>query len=118
YLIVICSSNQLYSGAGNALFEWIRYAKQSFHFVLLMDCDDKKNYDIGRTFCIDNGIEFFTEVPSRKSGACDPGVARTAHYLRSGRWSYVEILSWANAATNIDVVTSIAPETKLIFTPH
>jgi glycosyltransferase involved in cell wall biosynthesis len=118
YLVVICSSNQLYSGTGTALFEWIRYAKERFHFGLLMDCDDKKNFDIGRAFCTDNGIEFFTEVPARKWGACDPGVARIAHHLRSGRWPYVEIVSWANAATNIDVVSSIPYETKLIFTPH
>jgi glycosyltransferase involved in cell wall biosynthesis len=118
YLIVLCSSNQLYSGTGTALFEWIRYAKERFQFGLLMDCDDKKNFDIGRAFCIDNGIEFFTEVPARKWGACDPGVSRIAHYLRSGRWPYVEILSWANAATNIDVIASIPHETRLIFTPH
>jgi glycosyltransferase involved in cell wall biosynthesis len=118
YLIVICSSNQLYSGTGTALFEWIRYAKDSFRFGLLMDCDDKRNFDLGKKFCADNGIEFFCEVPARKFGACDPGVARIAHYLKSGRWPFVEIISWANAATNVDVVTSIPPETKLIFTPH
>ncbi|MGB9188678.1 MAG: glycosyltransferase [Methylovirgula sp.] len=118
YLFVICSGNQLYSGTGTAIFEWIRYAKDHFRFGLLMDCTERRNFDIGKKFCADNGVKFIPEVPAPKLGACDPGVARIAHYLRSGDWPYVEIVSWANAATNIDVVTSVPNETKLIFTPH
>lgn len=118
YLFVVCSSNQLYSGTGTALFEWIGYAKEFFRFGLLMDCAEQRNFDIGRKFCAANGVEFIPEAPAPKWGACDPGVARIAHYLRSGDWPYVEIVSWANAATNLDVVTSAPSETKLVFTPH
>jgi glycosyltransferase involved in cell wall biosynthesis len=118
YLCVVASSNQLYSGTGTALFEWILYAKDFFRFGLLMDNVVARNVEVAREFCVKNGVEFISEGAARKSGAPDPGAARIAYYLRSGKWPYVEIVSWANAATNIDVVTAAPEDMTLIYTPH
>nr|WP_246420437.1 glycosyltransferase family 4 protein [Neoroseomonas alkaliterrae] len=51
-------------------------------------------------------------------GAPDAGVADATELAGSGRWSVIEIISWANAATNLGVVTAIRPPTILVFTPH
>jgi glycosyltransferase involved in cell wall biosynthesis len=36
----------------------------------------------------------------------------------SESWDFIESVSWANAATNLDVLTAMKPETRLLFTPH
>jgi glycosyltransferase involved in cell wall biosynthesis len=38
--------------------------------------------------------------------------------IHSKKWDFIECVSWANAATNLQVLASIAEDTKLIFTPH
>ena len=118
YLFVISSGNQLYSGTGNALFDWIRYARDHFRFGILMDCANPDNFTIAKTFCAKNKIKFLVETPAPKMGAPNPGVARIARHLASGEWPFVEIVSWANASTNLDVVSSAPITTMVIFTPY
>lgn len=56
--------------------------------------------------------------PHLMRGAPDAGVADAPEYVGSGRWPVVEIISWANAATNLAVLSAIRPPTLLVFTPH
>lgn len=118
YLLVVTSSNQLYSGTGTALFDWVRYAKRHYDFSLMMDNLDARNHRVGYEFCRDAGIGFIHAGAAPKAGAPDNGVANVHHVLRARPWSVVEIVSWANAATNLDVLTAREAGTTLVFTPH
>ncbi len=118
YLIILTSSNQLYSGTGTALFEWIRHAKHVFDFAICIDNLVARNYMIARDFCRAEGLRFLPCGPARRLGAPDPGVADAQRHAASGKWAVIEIVSWANAATNFDVVEACAPESMLVFTPH
>lgn len=41
-----------------------------------------------------------------------------ASLVASGRWPLVEFISWANTTTNMDIIASRTPQTRLIYTPH
>ena len=51
-------------------------------------------------------------------GCPDYGVRAAPRICLSQNWDIVECLSWANAATNLDVLSAIRPGTRLVFTPH
>jgi glycosyltransferase involved in cell wall biosynthesis len=118
YLVILTSSNQLYSGTGTALFEWIRYAKTQFDFAICIDNRVALNYMIARDFCRAEEVRFLPCGPDERPGAADPGVADAQLHAASGRWPVIEVVSWANTATNLDVVEALCPESKLVFTPH
>jgi glycosyltransferase involved in cell wall biosynthesis len=118
YLVVLTSSNQLYSGTGTALFEWIRYAKTRFAFAICIDNLFPLNYCLARDFCQEEGIAFLPSGPSPRNGAADPGVADAPFHVASGRWPIIEIVSWANTATNLDVVAARRRREALVYTPH
>jgi glycosyltransferase involved in cell wall biosynthesis len=118
YLVVLTSSNQLYSGTGVAIFEWIRYAKHIFDFAICIDNQIRKNYVVAREFCIAHGITFLPSGPAPVRGGPDPGVADSQIHVGSGRWPIIEIVSWANTATNLDVINACPPGSMLVYTPH
>mgnify|MGYP003334783682 CR=1 FL=1 len=118
YLFVITSSNQLFSGTGTAIFEWIRYAKDSYAFAIAIDNSNPKNFKICLEFCRNEAIPILVSGPAQRRGAADPGVADSLEYVRQGQWKIVEIVSWANSATNLDVLASIREDQILVYTPH
>jgi glycosyltransferase involved in cell wall biosynthesis len=118
YLVVVTSSNQLYSGTGAALFEWIKYSRKKFRFTICIDNRIALNYCIARDFCLAEGIDFLPSGPNPRAGAADPGVADAQFHVVSGQWPLIEIVSWANTATNLDVVEAVQPGSRIIFTPH
>jgi len=118
YLFVIASSNQLFSGTGTAIFEWIRYAKSSYSFCIAIDNANAKNFRICREFCIQEKIPMLVSGPTYQRGAADPGVADALEYVSHGSWKVIEVVSWANSATNLDVLASIREDQILVYTPH
>jgi glycosyltransferase involved in cell wall biosynthesis len=118
YLFVLSSSNQLYSGTGTAIFDWIRHAKKEWQFSILIDCVDERNFRIAKEFCAKNTVPLLVSPGRSRPGAPDVAPTAVGEILALQNWSVVEIVSWANAATNLAVTASISPETKLIFTPH
>ena len=72
YLIVLTSSNQLYSGTGTALFEWIRFARSAFDFSIVIDTENVENFKIAREFCKNHGIRLIPSGPARREGGGDP----------------------------------------------
>lgn len=118
YLIVLTSSNQLYSGTGTSLFEWLRYSKHRFDYTLLIDSAEARNYRIAKEFCREHGLKFLPSAPSPRRGAPDPGVAEAQRHVSSGKWPVVEMVSWANTSTNMDVVAAVRSPTVLVYTPH
>ena len=117
-LVVITSTNQLYSGTGTALFDWIRFARDRIEFVLMIDTFVPRNAIVAAQFCKKYGVRFVPSQPNPIVGAADVGVRDVMPLLARERWDLVECVSWANAATNLEVISAIDPSTRLIFTPH
>ena len=118
YLIVLASSNQLYSGTGTALFEWVRFAKDYFDFAICIDNRISLNYKIARDFCRAEDLCFLPCGPQSWGGGADPGNAMAPLHVGSGRWPVVEFVSWANTTVNLDILDSCPPGVHLIYTPH
>ena len=118
YLIVLSSSCQLYSGTGTALFDWIRYARDAFEFTILIDVYDAHNFGIAQRFSAENNVCLLPSAPLPQIGCPDWGVADVGLVLRSRRWDYIECVSWANTATNLEVLSHRPPGSILLFTPH
>jgi len=117
-LVVISSSCQLYSGTGTVLFDWIRFARQAIAFTLLIDTADFRNVGIALRFCETTGTELLLSAPNPTPGCPDFGVRDVARIMGGRPWDIVECHSWANAATNLDVLSSLRPGSRLIFTPY
>lgn len=117
-LVVLSSSNQLYSGTGTALFDWIRCARQAIDFTIVIDTLEPRNAVIAAEFCRGMGLDFVPASGNHVPGCPDHGVRSIGRLFASQRWDGVECISWANAATNLDVLSAIGPATRLIFTPH
>jgi glycosyltransferase involved in cell wall biosynthesis len=117
-LAVLSSSCQLYSGTGKALFDWIRVAHKAMDVSLLIDSNSILNFDIAHAFCRDMGLRLYPSEGTVASGCPDVAPRNAPHILRSKAWDFVECLSWANAATNLEVINNLPAYTRLLFTPH
>lgn len=117
-LVAVSSSCQLYSGTGTALFDWIRFSRHALSFSLLIDVLHQRNFEIAKRFCDDLGIRLFPSPPNPMSGCPDAGIRDAASVIRSGDWDFIECMSWASAATNLDVLSNKGPRSRLLFTPH
>jgi len=118
YLFVVPSSCQMYSGTGTAIFDWIKFAKNIFQFSFLMDTTHEVNVEVTRRFCEKHGIDFISSAAFSLPGCPDPGIKRVAEILQRREFEFVECVSWANAATNLQVLASIDEQTHLVYTPH
>lgn len=117
-LFVVSSSCQLYSGTGTALFDWIGYARDHIDVSLLIDSADRGNFEIAERFCRAHGIRLHPSEPATWPGCPDRSPRDTARIVCSGAWDFVECVSWASAATNLDVLSARSRRTRLLFTPH
>jgi glycosyltransferase involved in cell wall biosynthesis len=118
YLVVIASSCQMHSGTGTAVFDWIRYAKSFFQFSVLMDTHNESNFRLVEAFCKEQDITLYPSRSLRLPGCVDTGVMDVSQRLQVHCYDYIECISWANAATNLSVLSSMNAQTKLVFTPH
>jgi glycosyltransferase involved in cell wall biosynthesis len=89
-----------------------------FEYTLLIDSAESRNYRIAKDFCREQGFGFLPSGPAPREGAPDHGVAEAQRHVLSGRWPVIEMVSWANTSTNMDVLAAVRPPTALIFTPH
>jgi glycosyltransferase involved in cell wall biosynthesis len=117
-LVVVSSSCQLYSGTGKALFDWIRHAGGVLEFSILIDTGVRGNFEIAATFCREENLRLYPSAPEQVPGCPDSCPADIAAVLRSRPWDYVECVSWANAATNLQVLNNLPQGSRLLFTPH
>jgi glycosyltransferase involved in cell wall biosynthesis len=118
YLFVVPSTCQMYSGTGKVIFDWIIYAKDYFDFEFIMDDENLENFLITERFCERNQIPMHRSQTYSFMGCIDPGVALTYEVIKSKKWDFIECVSWANAATNLQILSCIAQDTHLIYTPH
>ena len=108
----------MYSGTGTAIFDWIRFASAKFSFSVLIDSEYKVNLDATSEFCRNFGIPLYVSTPCHMPGCPDSGVSGIARHLQRFTYDVVECVSWANASTNLAVLSAMRPGTKLVFTPH
>jgi glycosyltransferase involved in cell wall biosynthesis len=116
-LVVITSSCQLYSGTGTTIFDWISFARDRLDFSVLIDTGDLRNASLAAQFCHKMGIDLLLSSANVTPGCPDFGVREVARVIRSRPWRLVECYSWANSATNLDVLNSIPDDVPLAFTP-
>ena len=107
----------MYSGTGTAIFDWIKYAQGYFNFSVIMDTENKKNYELTRNFCNQYSLHFFPSRPFKLPGCIDSGLRDLESLLITHYFDFIECVSWANAATNLSVLSS-RNRSKLVFTPH
>jgi glycosyltransferase involved in cell wall biosynthesis len=117
-LIVLSSSCQMYSGTETAVFDWIRVCRPAIDFTILMDVQESKNFEIAARYAKDLGVQFLPSAPKPTPGCPDAGVLDVARVIRSQEWDCIESVSWANAATNLEILANRVLPTRLVFTPH
>ena len=117
-LVVLSSTNQLYSGTGTALFDWIRVARGAIAFTVAIDTKEPRNAAIAARFCQSLGLRFIPASANLLPGCPDHGIRDVARLCVSEPWDAIECVSWANASTNLGVLNAIGENTRLIFTPH
>lgn len=117
-LVIVSSSCQLFSGTGTALFDWIRHASRDIAFTLLVDTGERINFEAAARFCLTQHVTLIASEAEQMPGCPDNRPLRIAQVLRSQPWDMVECVSWASAATNMDVLANLPPATLLLYTPH
>jgi len=118
YLFVIASSCQMYSGTGTAIYDWIVYAGEHYRFSILMDTLHEGNFSHTLNFCRKHNIELISSPAFQLPGCPDSGIRRVADVLTERDFDIIECVSWANAATNVQVLANLSPSTLLLYTPH
>lgn len=117
-LLVLTSSNQMFSGTGTYVFDWLRLARSDVAFTVVMDTVDVRNALLAAEFCAAENIRFVPLASNPSPGCPDWGVRGIARLLQSESFDFVECLSWANAATNQEVLSALTGDQVLIFTPQ
>ena len=118
YLMAVSSATQMYSGVGRVLFDWMRFATPHFRFSMLMDMEHAENFEIAAAFCRELSITLHVSATAHRPGAPDTGLGGAARVLGSADWNFIEIVSWASAATALDVLAARPETARLVFTPH
>lgn len=118
YLFIIPSSVQMYSGTGRVIKDWIRNTREIFDFYILMDVGNVENYRITKQICESYGVKLITGIPTIIPGCNDFMIENINSVCDSLQFDYIEIVSWANAATNLAAVLSLPKKSEIIFTPH
>jgi glycosyltransferase involved in cell wall biosynthesis len=108
----------MYSGTGRAVFDWIRCAHRELDFTVLMDTEHEHNFSVTRAFCEEMGIPLLSSASLPLPGCIDAGIRAVADVLGSRSFDFVECVSWASAATNLSVLASLPPASRLVFVPH
>lgn len=118
YLYIIPSSVQMYSGTGIVIKDWIRNTKEIFDFYILMDVGNVENYRITKQICEEYNIKLITGIPNIIPGCIDFMIENIYSVCKSFQFDFIEVVSWANAATNLATILSLPKQSEIIFTPH
>ncbi len=116
-LIVVSSTNQLYSGIGRLIFETCTRMTDRFAFEFAIDDLVSKNVDLLVEFGKSHEIPVHVGRSRAVPYALDVHNDDLPRLLREPRWDMVETHSWANGATNGDVLEHIG-DRPLAFTSH
>jgi glycosyltransferase involved in cell wall biosynthesis len=115
-LLVLSSSNQLYSGTGRVIFETLGRLLDEVDLEVAIDDEDPRNVELARTFCTRHGLALHVGASVRLAGAPDAGNADLAGVMCSEPWDLVMAVSWANAATHRALLEELG-KTALAYLP-
>lgn len=115
-LIVLSSTNQLYSGTGRVLFENLRRLIDRFAIEIAIDDHEVRNSRIAKDFCTRHGLRCHLGQATAVTGPSDSGNRSLGGLLGSGSWDIVMGVSWANAATNTALLQSLG-DAALAYLP-
>ncbi|MDX6718195.1 MAG: hypothetical protein QOJ63_449 [Solirubrobacteraceae bacterium] len=115
-LLVLSSSNQLYSGTGRVIFETLGRLAGELALEVAIDDADPRNVGLATAFCSAHGLRLHLGPGERLAGAPDAGNAGLADLLDSDAWDIVMAVSWANAATNRTLLEHVG-NTALAYLP-
>ncbi|HEX9243997.1 MAG TPA: glycosyltransferase family 4 protein [Anaeromyxobacter sp.] len=118
YLMAVASSCQMYSGTGTVIFDWIRFARDSFRFAMFMDVENELNFRIVSEFCRHHGVPLYSSPGLALPGCIDSGMRGINEHLLQHGYDFVECVSWASSSTNLNVLASRRQHTRLVYTPH
>jgi glycosyltransferase involved in cell wall biosynthesis len=119
-LVVLSSSNQMYSGIGRNVFELCRRLADRVAFAFAIDDAHARNVELVEAFARAHGMPLHVGRGASEPDALDAGNRDLRALLATapGRWDAVECLCWANAATNAALLDAIDPALPLVYTPH
>lgn len=116
-LLVLSSSNQLYSGTGRVIFETLGLLVDRFAIEVSIDEIDPRNVGLARAFCSAHGLPLHLGAPRTLAGAPDSGNGALGELLQERRWDIVMGVSWANAATNDMLLADLDDRVALAYLP-
>jgi glycosyltransferase involved in cell wall biosynthesis len=115
-LVVLSSSNQLYSGIGRHLFETVVRLADFCEYEFAIDDGIGRNVEILRNFCQANG--FPLNIGKHNDvGLLDLENSALGQLVADSEADVVECFSWANAAANQTVLEAVG-DRLLTYTPH
>jgi glycosyltransferase involved in cell wall biosynthesis len=117
-LVVLSSSNQMYSGIGRAVFELSSRMASRVDFEFAIDDLNPRNTDLVARFGREQGMPVHVGPGRREPDALDHLNAALPGLLERGRWDAVECVCFANAATNGALLESLDDRVTLAYTPH
>ncbi len=116
-LVVLSSSNQMYSGIGRNVFELARRMTGRVEFSFVIDDLYPRNRDLVVAFGKELGVPVHVGRGRQVPEALDSLNDDLPDLLRRERFDAVECVCFANAATNAAMLDALG-ETTLVYTPH
>lgn len=99
-VLVLSSSNQLYSGTGRVIFETLGRLTGKCEIELAIDDCHQRNTAIAREFSLRHGLPIHVGSGASPEAAPDTVNHDLASVLQGQDWNIVMGVSWANATTN------------------
>ncbi len=116
-LVVLPSSNQMYSGIGRNVFESARALADRAEYEFAIDDVVARNTDLVVEFGRKHGLKVNVGRGRRDPAWPDPVNDDLAALLDERRWDVVETTCWAAAGTNEAVLAGVG-DASLCYTPH
>lgn len=117
-LVVLSSSNQMYSGIGRAVFELSSRLHDRVAYEFAIDDLHPRNADLVSRFGREHGLPVHVGRGRLTDDALDAASDELPALVRRGRWDAVECVCFANGATNGALLDALDARTTLAYTPH
>jgi glycosyltransferase involved in cell wall biosynthesis len=117
-LVVLSSSNQMYSGIGRAVFEFAARLAERAEFEFAIDDGDPRNLGLVEEFGRRHGLPVHVGAARKDGLALDHYNADLPALVRGRRWDAIECVCFANAGTNGALLDALGDRVTLAYTPH
>lgn len=117
-LVVLSSSNQMYSGIGRAVFEFAARLSDRAAFEFAIDDGNPRNLDLVVEFGRRHDLPVHVGEGRKDHLVLDNVNADLLGVVRGRRWDAVECVCFANAGTNGALLDAVGDRVTLAYTPH